>query len=103
MNIAPTGGHLRQALDLLLKNYAPGIPERKRAHLSENVCVLFQAAIDAKGDVVVSKNERGEIIAVTRQDVDYHVLEIIAKPGLTPAQEKSFKEANAAFPKKTPE
>ncbi len=100
MNIAPTGGHLRQALTLLLKKYAPDANEVKCARLNEDICVLFQAAIDAKGEVVVTKNEVGAIIAVTRQDADYHVLEIIATPGLSSEQEKSFKEANAAFPRK---
>jgi len=103
MNIAPTGGKLRQDLDKLLHNYAPGSSEHKRAHLSDSICVLFQAHHDAKGDVVVSKNEKGEIIAVTRQDSDYHVLETIALPGLTPEQKKSFADANAIFPRKTPE
>ncbi len=100
MKLTQSGTKLRQDLDDILQGIVPNAHAMTRAKHAEVILALFQAEVDAKGEVTVTKNERGEIIAVTRQDEDHRILEIIAQPGLTPAQAASFAEVNRLMSKK---
>lgn len=53
----------------------------------------------ARGEVVVTKNEAGQIVAVTRQDEDGRVLEVIAEPTARPVvvTDKKIEEALDIF------
>lgn len=46
-----------------------------------NIHVTKGLQAEVKGEVVVTKNARGEIVAVTRQDEEGRILEVIAEPG----------------------
>lgn len=48
-----------------------------------------------EGEVVVTKNPRGEIVLVSRQDEEGQILSVIAEPGFTDEQKKELERADA--------
>lgn len=48
-----------------------------------------------EGEVVVTKNPRGEIVLVSRQNEEGQILSVIAEPGFTESQLKTLEDANS--------
>ncbi|MFA1238673.1 hypothetical protein ACCC84_10120 [Serratia odorifera] len=59
--------------------------EKLVAGKEQKVVILYTAPPAPAGEVVVTRNEHGDIVAVTRQDVEGRVIEVIAESNAPPA------------------